>query len=291
MNFWQQMSTIKAFAQILTTGLFANVQDNGRKGYKHLGTPQGGFIDGELAKLANEMLGNHANTACIEFFGSGLEIRFSANTSLAIAAYNVSFTVNGKFFQETSSLCIESGSVVKILSLHASNWGYLSVKGGFILEEVMGSCSMMKGVTIIDRISKNMVLPYSPHTNRYAESFLRIEPKNKREFRIMKGPEFGNLPTEIVGKIFGQLHTISSSSSRQAIVLDGPELKVNNAEIPSGYTPIGTIQITPGGKIFILMNDGQTTGGYARIGFLALNDISYMAQIPTGSSIRLIVNE
>ena len=47
----------------------------------------------------------------------------------------------------------------------------------------------------------------------------------------------------------------------------------------------GTVQLTPSGKLIILMKDGQTTGGYPRILQLTDTAISILAQKRTGDTI------
>ena len=47
----------------------------------------------------------------------------------------------------------------------------------------------------------------------------------------------------------------------------------------------GTVQLTPKGKLIILMRDGQTTGGYPRIMQLSAAAISVLAQKKFGDVI------
>ena len=48
----------------------------------------------------------------------------------------------------------------------------------------------------------------------------------------------------------------------------------------------GTVQLTPAGKIIILMRDGQTTGGYPRIMQLTQNSIDLLAQKKFGDKVE-----
>ena len=49
----------------------------------------------------------------------------------------------------------------------------------------------------------------------------------------------------------------------------------------------GTIQCTPSGKLIVLMVDGQTIGGYPRVGMLAERDRIILAQKRAGEMITL----
>ena len=57
-----------------------------------------------------------------------------------------------------------------------------------------------------------------------------------------------------------------------------------DAIITSPVLP-GTVQLTPSGKLIILMRDCQTTGGYPRVLQLSLSAINCLAQKYTGQSI------
>lgn len=52
----------------------------------------------------------------------------------------------------------------------------------------------------------------------------------------------------------------------------------------SGVLP-GTVQLTPSGKLIILMSDCQVTGGYQRIFQLTENAINVLSQKTTGEYI------
>ena len=66
------------------------------------------------------------------------------------------------------------------------------------------------------------------------------------------------------------------------------ELVVNELSpiLTSGVMP-GTIQLTPSGKMIVLMRDCQVTGGYPRVLQLTDSAIDKLAQKSTGDSFRL----
>src|SRR5690606_9695498 len=50
----------------------------------------------------------------------------------------------------------------------------------------------------------------------------------------------------------------------------------------------GTVQLTPSGKLIILMRDCQTTGGYPRVLRLNEDDINILAQERSGEVIEVL---
>ncbi|MNF05146.1 KipI antagonist [compost metagenome] len=53
----------------------------------------------------------------------------------------------------------------------------------------------------------------------------------------------------------------------------------------SSAVTFGTIQVTPGGGMILLMADHQTTGGYPRILQVITADLTKLAQIQSGQQI------
>ncbi|MFZ1788504.1 MAG: hypothetical protein WAT92_09340 [Saprospiraceae bacterium] len=279
-------STRKAFLQVLETGVYASVQDVGRHGFMRWGIPHSGFMDKALAALANELVGNSEDLSCIEFYKNNLSIRFSNTAHIAIAGIQISFSIDGEIYTGTQRVQIPKGGVLKILSLPHHNWAYLAILGGFNSEQILGSRSMMKGVTTLDRLYKGMTIPFTHSNGAMSGLTVKLGKEKEQDIKIMPGPEFKLLPKPVQNKVFNQPLMISPQSNRQAYILDGFDQEISNSQIKSGYTPAGTIQITPAGKLFVLMKDGQTTGGYFRIGFLDKEDLGQLAQIPFGEKVQ-----
>jgi allophanate hydrolase subunit 2 len=63
---------------------------------------------------------------------------------------------------------------------------------------------------------------------------------------------------------------------------------LKGAEILTSPVQPGTIQLTPSGQLIVLMKDGQTTGGYARILQLSETSLSKLAQKRPGDIIKFI---
>jgi antagonist of KipI len=70
--------------------------------------------------------------------------------------------------------------------------------------------------------------------------------------------------------------------------LSGPpiDLKTEKPDIISAGIAPGTIQVTGDGQLIILMADRQTTGGYVRMGHIALFDIPVVAQLKPGDTLH-----
>ena len=102
---------------------------------------------------------------------------------------------------------------------------------------------------------------------------------------VYAGPELDRIDEESRQRLFNAPFTIAKDYNRMAYQL---EETVNSHKIPmitSANLP-GTVQLTPAGKLIILMRDGQTTGGYPRILQLQESAISILSQKKFGDSLR-----
>ena len=65
-----------------------------------------------------------------------------------------------------------------------------------------------------------------------------------------------------------------------------PLILNNTTELLSTAVTKGTIQVTPGGQLIVLMSDCQTTGGYPRVAQVAAVDLPLIAQLKPGDAIQ-----
>ncbi|MCB0643701.1 MAG: hypothetical protein KDC44_18765, partial [Phaeodactylibacter sp.] len=61
---------------LLKSGLLTLIQDRGRSGFQHLGVPPGGVMDRFSAEVANQLVGNAADSPVLEITMLGPQIRF-----------------------------------------------------------------------------------------------------------------------------------------------------------------------------------------------------------------------
>jgi len=268
----------KGFAQILTSGPYASIQDIGRRGFEQYGVPSSGY-------LLSSSISSEVRNA-IEFFGVGLSVRFSHSALIRVMGNQVSIQKDSKTYHHVSILSVQAGAILKVVS-NSGNIGYLTVEGGWKSEKIMSSHSQMKGVTSTDRLYPKMVIPYEVDKmeaevviqNRQTDDVL------KDIFIVKPGPEF------IIHncKVKEMRLILSSESNRQAICFENA-IEGHFSEITSSFIPVGTIQVTKGGKVFVLSKDGQTTGGYFRWGFINLNDLEQLYKTKIGKTITFRID-
>jgi allophanate hydrolase subunit 2 len=172
-----------------------------------------------------------------------------------------------------------------VLSFGKMNMGvraYLGVKGGFLTEKVMGSYSMYDGVTPKSTVKKGDRLRIASYESELeiTTSKLKVKPSHftTKKLEVTKGPEYNRLTKKQRDKLFSMTFKIDPLCNRMGYQMKNKFPPLKNNEIITSITIPGTVQITPSGKLIVMMRDCPTTGGYARILQLTDMAINQLAQ-------------
>lgn len=273
--------------KILSTGFQTSFQDMGRFGHRSLGVPLSGVMDQKLAVFANQLLGNPPEETVIEFTLIGPSLEILDDLELAVAGNGFSLLLNGKSAPLNQKQQLQAGDILKIGATPISVRGYLAVNGGFKVPKVLGSSSFYPMITPqlnIEKGSKIEINKYSKSRIENPVTSFDFKSYATTEIEVFKGPEFDLVPLEIQSKLLKSQFKINPESNRMACLLDS-QTDFSAEEIITSPVQPGTVQLTPSGKLIVLMRDAQTTGGYARIFQLTETAINILAQKPAGTSV------
>ncbi|MGB5464013.1 MAG: biotin-dependent carboxyltransferase family protein [Aureibaculum sp.] len=273
--------------KVLSPGFYTSIQDLGRFGYGEFGVPVSGAMDQFTAKLANQLLGNNTKEALLEITLGNCKLLFEKQLDICISGADFLPKINGATVILNKVLTVEKDD---ILTFDRPVFGarcYLAISGGFQTEMVLKSRSYYKGITNVERVQKNDMLPIFEKSRPNPRS-LSVVKVNAEHFttniiKVYEGPEYNYLNDEQQKRLVNTTFTISKENNRMGYRLN--ELIVNDlgAIITSAVLP-GTVQLTPSGELIVLMRDCQVTGGYPRILQLTENAINILAQKSTGDS-------
>ncbi len=271
--------------KVLKSGLHATVQDLGRFGYRSSGVPVSGVMDQYAAKLANLLLDNSENDAVIEIAFGGSSFQFLKNTCICLSGADLNVRLNDEVIPLNHSIRVKSSD---ILTTTKPNYGfrcYLAVNGGFLNKEVLASRSYFKEVTKNYILKKDDELLYSeinqPQKEALATIKLNTEHFKTTILKVYKGPEYELLNENQQRTLTTKMFTVSSEHSRTGYKLN--ELIENTLDSMLTSTTLpGTVQLTPSGKLIILMRDCGVTGGYPRVLQLTNTSINLLAQKSSG---------
>lgn len=274
--------------KVLSTGFQTTFQDKGRFGFRNLGVPLSGVMDQNLAPFANQLVGNPHEETVIEFTLNGPSLEIMDDIELAVAGIGFSLLLNGKPAPLNQKLQLQTGDILKIGATSTSLRGYLAVNGGFKVPKVLGSSSFYPMISPQLKIEKGSKIEMNKNPKSRIESPVTtfdFKSYETAEIEVYKGPEFDLLSLGIQKKLLKSEFKINPQSNRMACLLDS-QGEISTREIITSPVQPGTVQLTPSGKIIVLMRDAQTTGGYARIFQLTEMAVNILAQKSAGATVE-----
>lgn len=280
---------MKAEIEVLQSGLFSSIQDFGRRRFQKYGVPLSGVMDRIALKTANLILQNQADAAVLEITQMGPKLKFSASTKIAISGAYLSPKLNDSEIENNEVIKINEGDVLSFGKPELGMRAYLAILNGFKTEKALQSRSWYDGITIYEKLEKGMKLEYlasedEKHQTNASVKF-DLQYLISEEIGVFPGPEFEKLPETLKNHLRQSKFSIDKNNNRMAIQLS--EILENElAPIITGPVLPGTVQLTPGGKLIVLMRDCQTTGGYPRVLQLSEKGINMMAQKRVGDKVR-----
>lgn len=279
-------NTVLKMFKVLEAGFFTTIQDGGRHGLRDKGVPWSGYMDVKSAGIANSLLENNSDDALLEITMTGPKIQFEEPTYIALSGAEMPASINGKFAANNEVHRIEAGDILSFGKLLDGFRVYMALKGGINTAEVLGSRSYFKSLTTKSRIHDGDEIPYDGCSD-YQPKITSIKTESNlkhQQLDVQLGPEFSLLRNENKEKLFNSSFTIAKDYNRMAYQLKEKIEPHKISMITSANIP-GSVQLTPSGKLIILMRDGQTTGGYPRVLQLNEDSISLLSQKKFGDPV------
>jgi biotin-dependent carboxylase-like uncharacterized protein len=254
----------------------SSIQDLGRKGFRSYGVPISGAMDKYSAILANKLLNNKEGLPVMEITIVGPKILFEDHTLIVVTGADMSPMLNDEPIQLNFVYGIKTSDVLSFGKLQFGARAYLGIKGGFLTENKLKSYSYYKGLTNNNIIKKGNRLQIANYNADLEITSSKIKVKsshfNADKLEVTKGPEFNRLSKKQRELLFSRKFIIDDLNNRMGYQLKNKFSSLKKNEIITSTTIPGTVQLTPSGKLIIMMRDCPTTGGYPRI--LQLTDIA-----------------
>lgn len=278
---------------VIAAGIHSSIQDLGRKGYRSFGVPISGTMDKYSAILANKLLNNEEGLPVMEITIKGPKLFFEDETLFVITGANMSPKLNDEPIHINSVYAVKTGDVLSFGDLIYGSRAYIGVRGGFKTENVFNSFSYYSGITKSDKINKGDRLQIANYSTELEIPSSKIKIDNThfttQKIEVTKGPGYHYLSKKQKEYIFSKKFEIDVLNDRMGYQLKNNIPNPNKNEIITSAVIPGTVQLTPSGKLIILMRDCQTTGGYFRIFQLTDMAINQLAQKKTGDSFKFVM--
>lgn len=275
--------------EVIDPGMAVAVQDFGRFGLKRFGVPAAGALDPLMLTCANLLLGNPPDAAGLEILAMGPTLQaIDGPVAVALAgeieARKIRPDGSAAAVPAWGAVILAQGERLKIAAPRKGA-AYLAVSGGFLTAPLLGSRATYRRAGLGGFLAAKDLLPCGTPGPLHQGSAWRYE---DGPIRVLPGPQEDHFPAASIALLERAEFTVASASDRMGLRLSGPVLAHNHkgAEIPTDGVVPGAIQVPGDGQPIVLLADGQTTGGYAKIATVIGADLPRLGQARPGETVR-----
>ncbi|GAA3592820.1 5-oxoprolinase/urea amidolyase family protein [Klugiella xanthotipulae] len=287
--------------RVQATGIQTLYQDLGRRGRASQGVSAAGALDHSSLRVANRLVGNASDTACLEVVDGGLSVVSVGDTLIAVTGADAPLTVTlpdggSVVAAPYQPIVLGNGEALHLGTPTHGIRSYLAVRGGFAVPPVLGSLSTDTLSTVGPApVAPGDVLPVRAVLG--AADAVALEAGTAPNFPtaneevvldVVWGPRTDWFTPEALRLLCSQAWTVTPQSNRVGLRLAGDAALARDiaGELPSEGTVVGSIQVPPNGQPVLFLADHPLTGGYPVIGAVASHHLNLAGQIPLGARIR-----
>jgi biotin-dependent carboxylase-like uncharacterized protein len=286
-----------AVLKVVSPGFHSTIQDEGRRGYQHVGVPVSGALDRDGFTLANALVGNAPGAACLEVMGSGPEIEVVGSSVRIALVGSGGLEVggrDGRLVGSGQTARLTKGEIVRVRLDGIAFCSYLAIEGGFEVPLCLNSRSTYTragfGGLEGRQLRSGDVLHGTTDDVVARDEVIRSEPRDFRfdqPIRVVLGPQDSHFTEAAIEEFLSGTYTITAASDRMGFRLAGPLLEHKDSyNIVSDGIVAGSIQV-PGSKLpIVLMADAQTSGGYPKIATVISADLPRLGVRGAGRTVR-----
>jgi biotin-dependent carboxylase-like uncharacterized protein len=286
--------------EILSPGLQTTVQDTGRFGFGRFGVAPSGALDSYALRIANLLVYNPENGACLETLLMGLRIKALMDITIAVTGADLQVQIDRRPLELWRSHSMKNGQILSFLGPASGCRAYIAFGGGLQVPEIMGSLATNLpsafGGFQGRALQAGDVLTVKSTAREPMVSGRVFKPEwipsypSQWTLRVMWGPQDGDFPEATRNLFIESTFSVSPESDRTGIRLDGPEIDrcedVAESIISEGVIS-GSIQVPGDGKPIIILGE-TVTGGYRKIATVISADLPLLGQIKPGEAVRFL---
>ena len=240
-----------------------------RRGLAHFAVPRGGPMDPASAAVGRLLLRLPTDDddahPVLEVTALAPTMRFEQQTRLVLSGADFGWTMNG-----------ERVSLNTILEVPAKG----VLRGGF-------SPNGLRGYVCIEGNlrRRNRPFHYAPFGANERLAWDALSPN--AAFPLRPGPEFDRLDAASRRTLVAASFVLSTDSNRTGARLTGPLLRAVPPHLNDSVPVLpGFVQLPPHGMPLVVLQDGQTTGGYPRIAYLPERELGRFNQVPLRGTVQ-----
>jgi biotin-dependent carboxylase-like uncharacterized protein len=269
-----------------------SIQDMGRHGLAYYAIPASGVMDPLSALAALRMLGMRDTCPLIECTAIPPTLQFHDSVTIALTGADFQWHVHEKRVRRNELIHIQAGDILSGQPGRKQLRGYIGIRGDWQLPPVFGSYATytaarmggFKGRLLRagDRLHWSTThIQSKPRAAHY------LEYAAVHSIPIHPGPEFHWLGEQGVDRLCTVDWVIGPDTNRMGARLLGSPVIKHMDQLPFSAPVLpGFIQLLPNGMPVVILQDGQTTGGYARVAYIKEKDLPVFSQVGIGQSVQ-----
>ena len=278
---------------VLEPGVQCTVQAAPRAGLRHAGVPASGPADPLSMALANRLVGKPSGAACLEIAFGPASFRAAQAIQVAVTGALADVKAGNRARSMHATLDVSAGETIEIGPARAGARMYLAIAGDLQAEEFLGSASTYLPARFGGHqgraLQKGDVLQVgaaSPVPHLTTPEAAKLPPAAAYALRVVAGPDMPDGGDTFASAVFH----VTPRLSRMGVEIEGDFPALGAASLrPSSAVFPGALQVTPQGRGFLLLPDGQTTGGYPHVLQVIRADRHLLGQLRPGDSVRFLL--
>jgi antagonist of KipI len=277
--------------EVVQAGVMTTVQDCGRPGWRRFGVPPSGALDPGALAAANLAVGNAAGAAALELAFPGPVLRVLGEVEIAVAGADLEARCNGRPLSSGRAVAVAPGDELSFAAPRRGQWAYLSLSGGVDVPEIFGSRATYArgGLGGVEGrpLRAGDIVGRADGTPGPRGPVPDVPLDDASVARVVMGPQLDAFVAEARAALLGEPFEVTAQRDRAGVRLRGAVLRHRaGADILSDGLLPGAIQVPADGQPIVILADGPTTGGYAKIAAVVTADLARIAQAPPGTRLR-----
>jgi biotin-dependent carboxylase-like uncharacterized protein len=248
--------------------------------------PRAGALDAPAAGLAQRLVGNRPDDACLEVLLGGLSVVSDAGGWVAVTGARCPVELDGRPAAYGEALWLEAGVTLRLGRPESGLRSYLALAGGVTVEPALGSRSTdtLGGVGPAP-VRAGDVLPLGRPTGSPPGADTLRHPA-PGPLRLTEGPRADRIVGDVLDRLCRTAYAVSPDSDRVGLRLVGdPLTPARTDELPSEGIVLGAVQVPPDGRPVVFLADHPTTGGYPVVAVVDEADLWQCAQLRPGEAV------
>lgn len=270
--------------EVIHAGLLTTMQDGGRSGLAFFAIPASGPLDRVAAQTANVLVGNAPTATLLECNFTPPRLRFDHDAILSLTGADMQWQIDHSPASRYRTLAISAGSVLSGKPAVQGSRAYIALAGAIETTCSFGSTACyalgeLGGNSGRPLHAGDLITTNPAPVTCLVQLSLPVVPSPPIVVDMLCGPDYDSLLPESQRLLEASSFRIAPDSNRMGARIHGPQLAARQGLLDSVPVLPGMIQLLPSGSCIVVLQDGQTTGGYPRIGYLPSSSLDRFNQL------------